>query len=251
MALPTSSISGSVNSANSVNRAISNSQTFGTEATSAARVSAATANQQALDNWREAAAFNAEQARLQREWQEKMSNTVYQRTVEDMRKAGINPVLAAGMGLGTANVSGGSAASIGSPESYMANTYADRISSAESSGQSQSSGQSWGESGFATFLESMTTLLAGLSNAMTSGQTINIGLNGLENLVKDTGKDYNKDNKVDITDSTAGAKEVIKGTEKLSTWLLNELNPFNSPLFRDLQNRNKKGSEIAKNLKKG
>lgn len=38
--------------------------------------------------------FNAEQAQLNREWQEMMSNTSYQRGKEDMIKAGLNPYLA-------------------------------------------------------------------------------------------------------------------------------------------------------------
>ena len=38
--------------------------------------------------------FEADQAALQRDWQENMSNSSYQRAVEDMQKAGINPALA-------------------------------------------------------------------------------------------------------------------------------------------------------------
>lgn len=43
-------------------------------------------------------AFNAEEAQKNRDWQEKMSNTAHQRQIEDLRKAGLNPILSAQYG---------------------------------------------------------------------------------------------------------------------------------------------------------
>lgn len=43
---------------------------------------------------REAMAFEAEQAEINREFQKNLRDTAYQAAVEDMRKAGINPILA-------------------------------------------------------------------------------------------------------------------------------------------------------------
>lgn len=60
---------------------------------------------------REANAFSAGQAQIDRAFQERMANTQYQRGVADMRAAGVNPALVIGQG-GAAAPSGQAAASV-------------------------------------------------------------------------------------------------------------------------------------------
>lgn len=57
--------------------------------------------------------FNRQEAQTNRDWQSEMSNTAYQRSMADMRAAGLNPILAAGNG--GASTPGGGQGNIGSP----------------------------------------------------------------------------------------------------------------------------------------
>lgn len=71
--------------------------------------------------------FNAEQAELARDWYADMSGTAYQRAVNDMKAAGLNPALMFGSGQAAATAAGSAASysvNPGDTASHMINSFA-------------------------------------------------------------------------------------------------------------------------------
>lgn len=89
--------------------------------------------------------YNTEEAEKARAWEEYMSNTSYQRAVADLKKAGLNPILAA-MNMGASTPSAISASS-GLASATKAQTYADSRGSSYNTGGSYNHGYSKGENG--------------------------------------------------------------------------------------------------------
>ena len=91
------------------------------QANQIAQENAAIAYDRQLQLQTDAMKFNAEEAQKARDYDTMMSNTQYQRAVEDMKAAGINPILA--FSNGGASYSGGQAASIGPSTASQASSY--------------------------------------------------------------------------------------------------------------------------------
>lgn len=121
--------------------------------------------------WEKQAAFNAEQAQIQREWQERMANTQYQRAVGDMEKAGLNPILAVTNGGVGTSVPGGATASVSgaSMNSAQANMAQGGLLGANSASEGNYQGQMEYMAGT---LGLISALVSGLSSATSAAGSL-------------------------------------------------------------------------------
>ena len=116
--------------------------------------------------------YNSTEALANREWQEHMSNTAYQRAVEDMRKAGLNPILA--FANGGASTPGGSAGTISGASMGLASSSALGLSRSGGFVPNAYESSSWSQSDWYNAAQSWQQMLSnthmtpyGLQNALT------------------------------------------------------------------------------------
>jgi len=215
---------GSINSASSGSQSISNgySLNYPIAANANAAQQAEIAYQRQKELNEQMMNFNREEAQKARDWETEMANTIYTRSMKNMIEAGINPILAANIGLSGASVGSGAVASMGGSSAPMAQTFlgAESANSANSSSWGESEGSSWNhsESGLATFLQSMAGIFSTISNGLSSGLSINID-NSFDKLYDklfppETQTEEDKEVKESIHDANESKKNSNKKTYK-------------------------------------
>lgn len=207
------SVSNGTNSAQSYQQSYSQTDAAAARAFSAEQAELAFKRQKQLMQMEQD--YNSKEAQIARQWNEDMANSIYTRSVANMKEAGINPILAASMGLSGASVGSGATASVSGATAPMAQSFMDTSSASSGSSQSygENHGSSWGtsESGIATGLGLLGQAISGAIEKIGSGKKIDIAINGLKDIFgsKDVDTGYSKAAEV-VSDLTGAPKSKVK-----------------------------------------
>lgn len=163
--------------------------------------------------WDKQSEYNAEQAALNRDWQEYMSNTAHQREVADLKAAGLNPILSASGGNGAAVTSGATASS---------------MAGSGQKADTDHSGTTALVSMLNAFLQSQTSLLNQTVSAR-SNEAIAEKYTAMDQLLTEmnnTTSRYVSDNALRSAQTTAGAMEYSADQSLHSSQLMSEANKY-------------------------
>lgn len=188
---------------------------------------AAIANQLDSERWEDYKGFQAEQAKLQRDWEERMSNTAYQRAVTDMKAAGINPILAAQVG--GASTPSGAAATISMPSAKAANAGLSSVGLPSIGGGSMSGSSVGGYQGQGNNMSEQLAMFGAAMNMFGSavsgiGESLNLekAAQTLAEAIGGKKGDSLKDTIKNVTDTT---KRAVTGVTKENYYKAAEVNP--------------------------
>ena len=143
--------------------------------------------------------YNSAEALANRQFQERMSNTAYQRAVEDMKKAGLNPILA--FANGGASTPGGSAGTISGASMGLASSSALGVSRSNGFVPNSYSSSSWSKSDWYNASQSWNQML---SETHLSPYGLMKALTNIDNKTNDT-----------IEDITNKASKKANGSDKV------------------------------------